>query len=120
MLFRKLKLLILLILFTVLSFMAFSQVDYSYKNKVKNGEEFVVFTFENTSDDYVQKKVIISYMYYDGNLYHPHKKVFSISMSPREVFSGTLSYTTRDNNMILKRKVDKLQLKKFDVQINNQ
>lgn len=120
MLFRKIRTLILLIIFIVISIMAFTQVDYSHNREFKNGEEFIVFTFENTSDDYVEKEVTISYMYYDGNLYHPHKKVFTISMSPQEIFSGTLSYTTRDNNMIIRVRADRMELKKFDVKINSQ
>jgi hypothetical protein len=95
--------------------MAFTQVDYTHDTKVKNGEKFIVFTFENTSNDYVQKEVTISYMYYDGSLYHPYTKTFSLSMSPKEVYSGTLSYTTRDNNMIIRVNTDRFELKKFDV-----
>jgi len=118
MLFRKIKSLLLLVIFTLLSIMAFTQVDQTHERKVKNGEEFIVFTFENTTDGYVQKDVTISYMYYDGKYYHPYKKVFSLSMSPNEVYKGTLSYTTRDNNMIIKVKTDRLNLERFDVEFD--
>lgn len=119
MIFRTIKRFLLLVLFILLSIYSFTQVNYSYDNKFKGSEEFVVFTFENTSDDYIQKEVTITYMYYDGNLYHPYKKTFNLSMSPKEVYRGNLSYTTRDNNMIIKVKTDKLELKKFDVSFNN-
>lgn len=115
MLFGKIKRLLLLIIFILVAIYSYTQVDYSYDSKLKNGEEFVVLTFKNTTSEYVHKEVTVSYMYYDGKFYHPYKKVFKLSMSPNETYKGTLSYTTRDNNMIIKKKEGKMELKKFEV-----
>lgn len=109
---------ILTILLLLTSFIATSQIDVSRETKEKDGIEYLVFTFTNTTDEYVNKGVTISYMYYDGKLYHPYKEKFSVSLSPNEVYTGNLSYTTRDNKMILAKTAgsdNKMKLQKVEV-----
>ena len=92
---------ILTILLLLTSFIATSQIDVSRETKEKDGTEYLVFTFTNTTDEYINKEVTISYMYYDGKLYHPYKEKFKVNLSPNEVYKGTLAYISRDNKMIL-------------------
>ncbi|CAG7581629.1 MAG: hypothetical protein SLAVMIC_00937 [uncultured marine phage] len=108
------KLFFLLILLFVFIYSSFSQVKSDYTYQEKSGVEYVVFTFTNTSSDYVTKDVVITYQYTDGKYTYPMTKKFDINLVPKEVKKGKLNYIS-DNYMILKSKDKNYTLTSFEV-----
>lgn len=108
---KKLILLLLIIFAFVLG--ASSQVTSSSTVKSYNGDEYIVFTFTNTSNSYVNKDVTIKYVTSDGKYSFVRLKKFDINLSPNEVMKGNFTYIA-DNNMILKSN-GKYSVKSFEV-----
>ena len=96
---KKLFLILLLIFAFVMG--ASSQITSSSTVKPYNGDEYIVFTFTNTSNDYVKKNVTIKYVTSDGKYSFVRMTKFRVSFSPNEVLKGNFNFIA-DNDMILK------------------